>query len=64
VSARTSVQDGTVLHTTEERPTVIDHGSLVAAGALVAEGTVAPPDHRALGVPASIKPSAGIAGHT
>jgi hypothetical protein len=37
-------------------------GSLVGAGALVAEGTVVPPDHRALGVPARIRPGAGTAG--
>jgi carbonic anhydrase/acetyltransferase-like protein (isoleucine patch superfamily) len=94
VGARTSVQDGTVLHTTAEHPTVIGadcvvghlahlegctvgdrvlvgsgsvvlnrvvlgDGSLVGAGALVPEGTVVPPDHRALGVPARITPGAG-----
>lgn len=98
VGARTSVQDGTVLHTTEEWPTVIGEdcvvghlahlegctvgnrcligsnsvvlnrvvvgdGSLVGAGALVAEGTVIPSDHRALGVPARVRPGAGIAEH-
>jgi carbonic anhydrase/acetyltransferase-like protein (isoleucine patch superfamily) len=98
VGARTSIQDGTVLHTNEEWPTVIGdecvvghlahlegctvgnrcligsnsvvlnravigEGSLVAAGALVAEDTVVPPDHRALGVPARLRPGAGIAAH-
>jgi carbonic anhydrase/acetyltransferase-like protein (isoleucine patch superfamily) len=98
VGARTSIQDGTVLHTTEEWPTligddcvvghlahlegctvgnrcligsnsvvlnraVIGHGSLIGAGALVAEGTIVPPDHRALGVPARMRPGAGIADH-
>jgi carbonic anhydrase/acetyltransferase-like protein (isoleucine patch superfamily) len=98
VGARTSIQDGTVLHTTEEWPTligedcvvghlahlegctvgnrcligsnsvvlnrvVIGDGSLVGAGALVAEGTQVPPDHRALGLPARIRPGAGISGH-
>jgi carbonic anhydrase/acetyltransferase-like protein (isoleucine patch superfamily) len=98
VGARTSIQDGTVLHTTEEWPTVIGDdcvvghlahlegctvgnrcligsnsvvlnravigdGSLVGAGALVAEDTVVPPDHRALGVPARLRPGAGIADH-
>jgi carbonic anhydrase/acetyltransferase-like protein (isoleucine patch superfamily) len=95
VGARTSVQDGTVLHTTEQWPTVIGDdcvvghlahlegctvgnrcligsnsvvlnravigdGSLVGAGALVPEGTEVPPDHRALGVPARVRPGAGI----
>lgn len=98
VGARTSIQDGTVLHTTEEWPTVIGDdcvvghlahlegctignrclvgsnsvvlnrvvvgdGSLIGAGALVAEDTVVPPDHRALGVPARLRPGAGIAEH-
>jgi carbonic anhydrase/acetyltransferase-like protein (isoleucine patch superfamily) len=98
VGARTSVQDGTVLHTTEEWPTligtecVVGHlahlegctvgnrcligsnsvvlnrvligdGSLVGAGALVAEDTVVPPDSRALGIPARVRPGAGIADH-
>jgi carbonic anhydrase/acetyltransferase-like protein (isoleucine patch superfamily) len=98
VGARTSIQDGTVLHTTEEWPTligddcvvghlahlegctvgdrcligsnsvvlnrvVIGNGSLVGAGALVAEGIQVPPDHRALGLPARVRPGAGIAAH-
>lgn len=98
VGARTSIQDGTVLHTTEEWPTVIGDdcvvghlahlegctvgnrcligsnsvvlnrvvigdGSLVGAGALVAEDTEIPADHRALGVPARMRPGAGIAAH-
>ncbi|TQN42761.1 carbonic anhydrase/acetyltransferase-like protein (isoleucine patch superfamily) [Blastococcus colisei] len=98
VGARTSIQDGTVLHTTAEWPTVIGHdcvvghlahlegctvgnrclvgsnsvvlnrvvigdGSLVGAGALVAEGSAIPPDHRALGIPARVRPGAGIAAH-
>jgi carbonic anhydrase/acetyltransferase-like protein (isoleucine patch superfamily) len=98
VGARTSIQDGTVLHTTEEWPTVIGDdcvvghlahlegcsvgnrcligsnsvvlnravigdGVLIGAGALVAEGTVVPPDHRALGIPARLRPGAGIAEH-
>jgi carbonic anhydrase/acetyltransferase-like protein (isoleucine patch superfamily) len=98
VGARTSIQDGTVLHTTEEWPTVIGEdcvvghlahlegctvgkrcligsnsvvlnrvvvgeGSLVGAGALVAEDTIIPPDHRALGLPARVRPGAGIAAH-
>lgn len=98
VGARTSIQDGTVLHTTEEWPTVIGDdcvvghlahlegctvgnrcligsnsvvlnrvvigdGSLVGAGALVAEDTEIPADHRALGVPARVRPGAGIAEH-
>jgi len=96
IGARTSIQDGTVLHTTEEWPTVIGDdcvvghlahlegctvgnrcligsnsvvlnrvrvgdGSLVGAGALVAEDAVIPPDHRALGIPARVRPGAGIA---
>jgi carbonic anhydrase/acetyltransferase-like protein (isoleucine patch superfamily) len=98
IGSRTSIQDGTVLHTTEEWPTVIGddcvvghlahlegctignrcligsnsvvlnrvvvgEGSLIGAGALVAEDTVVPPDHRALGVPARLRPGAGIAEH-
>jgi carbonic anhydrase/acetyltransferase-like protein (isoleucine patch superfamily) len=98
IGARTSIQDGTVLHATEPWPTVIGddcvvghlahlegctvgnrcligsnsvvlnrvvvgEGSLVGAGALVAEDTVVPPDHRALGVPARLRPGAGIAEH-
>jgi carbonic anhydrase/acetyltransferase-like protein (isoleucine patch superfamily) len=98
IGARTSIQDGTVLHTTEQWPTVIGDdcvvghlahlegctvgnrcligsnsvvlnrvavgdGSLVGAGALVAEDTVIPPDHRALGIPARVRPGAGIATH-
>jgi len=98
IGSRTSIQDGTVLHTTEEWPTVIGDecvvghlahlegctignrcligsnsvvlnrvvvgdGSLIGAGALVSEGTVVPPDHRALGVPARLRPGAGIAEH-
>lgn len=98
IGARTSIQDGTVLHTTEEWPTVIGEdcvvghlahlegctvgnrcligsnsvvlnrvvvgdGSLVGAGALVAEDTVILPDHRALGIPARVRPGAGIAAH-
>jgi carbonic anhydrase/acetyltransferase-like protein (isoleucine patch superfamily) len=98
VGARTSIQDGTVLHTTEEWPTligddcvvghlahlegctvgnrcligsnsvvlnrvVIGDGSLVGAGALVVDGTQVPPDHRALGLPARVRPGAGIAAH-
>jgi carbonic anhydrase/acetyltransferase-like protein (isoleucine patch superfamily) len=96
VGARTSIQDGTVLHTTEQWPTVIGDdcvvghlahlegctvgnrcligsnsvvlnravigdGSLVGAGALVPEGTEVPSDHRALGVPARVRPGADIA---
>lgn len=96
IGARTSIQDGTVLHTTEQWPTVIGdecvvghlahlegctvgnrcligsnsvvlnrvvigEGSLVGAGALVPEDAVVPPDHRALGVPARVRPGAGIA---
>jgi carbonic anhydrase/acetyltransferase-like protein (isoleucine patch superfamily) len=95
VGARTSIQDGTVLHTTEQWPTVIGDdcvvghlahlegctvgnrcligsnsvvlnrvrigdGSLVGAGALVAEDTVVPPDSRALGIPARVREGAGI----
>jgi carbonic anhydrase/acetyltransferase-like protein (isoleucine patch superfamily) len=98
IGARTSIQDGTVLHTTEQEPTVIGEdcvvghlahlegctvgnrcligsnsvvlnrvvigdGSLVGAGALVAEDTVVPPDSRALGLPARVRPGAGIAEH-
>ncbi|MDP9390545.1 MAG: gamma carbonic anhydrase family protein [Actinomycetota bacterium] len=98
VGARTSIQDGTVLHTTEEWPTVIGDecvvghlahlegctignrcligsnsvvlnrvvigdGSLVGAGALVAEDTHVPPDHRALGIPARVRPGADIDEH-
>jgi carbonic anhydrase/acetyltransferase-like protein (isoleucine patch superfamily) len=98
IGSRTSIQDGTVLHTTEEWPTVIGDecvvghlahlegctignrcligsnsvvlnrvvvgdASLIGAGALVAEDTVVPPDHRALGVPARLRPGAGIAEH-
>ena len=40
-----------------------DATPLVGAGALVAEGTVVPPDHRALGLPARVRPGAGIAEH-
>jgi carbonic anhydrase/acetyltransferase-like protein (isoleucine patch superfamily) len=96
VGSRTSIQDGTVLHTTEQWPTVIGNdcvvghlahlegctvgnrcligsnsvvlnrvvigdGSLVGAGALVPEDTEVPPDHRALGVPARVRPGANIA---
>jgi carbonic anhydrase/acetyltransferase-like protein (isoleucine patch superfamily) len=96
--ARTSIQDGTVLHTTEEWPTligddcVVGHrahlegctvdtrcligsnsvvlnrvvlgaGSLVGVGEIVAEGTRVPPGHRALGLPARVRPGAGIAAH-
>jgi carbonic anhydrase/acetyltransferase-like protein (isoleucine patch superfamily) len=96
VGSRTSIQDGTVLHTTEQWPTVIGDdcvvghlahlegctvgnrcligsnsvvlnrvvigdGCLVGAGALVAEGTVVPADHRALGIPARVRPGAGTA---
>ncbi len=98
VGARTSIQDGTVLHVTEEWPTligndcvvghlahlegctvgnrcligsnsvvlnrvVIGDGSLVGAGALVAEDTHVPPDHRALGIPARVRPGADIDEH-
>lgn len=98
VGARTSIQDGTVLHTTEQWPTVIGDdcvvghlahlegctvgnrcligsncvvlnrvvvgdGSLVGAGALVPEDTVIPAGHRALGVPARVRPGAGIEEH-
>ncbi|SDX99279.1 Carbonic anhydrase or acetyltransferase, isoleucine patch superfamily [Modestobacter sp. DSM 44400] len=96
VGSRTSIQDGTVLHTTEQWPTVIGNdcvvghlahlegctvgnrcligsnsvvlnrvvigdGSLVGAGALVPEDTEIPPGHRALGVPARVRPGADIA---
>jgi carbonic anhydrase/acetyltransferase-like protein (isoleucine patch superfamily) len=96
IGARTSIQDGTVLHTTEEHPTVIgadcvighlahlegcligdrvligsssvvlnrvvvEDDALVGAGALVAEGTVVPTAHRALGVPARVREGAGTA---
>ncbi len=98
VGARTSIQDGTVLHVTEEWPTligddcvvghlahlegctvgnrcligsnsvvlnrvVIGDESLVGAGALVAEDTHVPPDHRALGIPARVRPGADIDEH-
>lgn len=91
VGARTSIQDGTVLHTTEQWPTVIGAdcvvghiahlegctvedrcligsgsvvlnrvhvgtGSVVGGQALVPEGLVVPPGHRALGVPARVSP--------
>lgn len=87
VGARTSVQDGTVVHTIEEQPTtigadcvvghnahlegcvvedrcligsgsvVLNHatvraGSVVGAGAVVAERTEVPEGHLALGIPA------------
>jgi len=42
---------------------LIGDGSLVGAGALVAEDTVVPPDSRALGIPARVRPGAGIADH-
>ncbi len=42
---------------------VIGDGSLVGAGALVAEDTHVPPDHRALGIPARVRPGADIDEH-
>lgn len=91
IGARTSVQDGTIVHTTAQWPTVvgadcvvghnahlegcvvedgcliasgslvlnrarIGRGSVVAAAALVAEGTEVPPDSMVVGVPGRIRP--------
>jgi carbonic anhydrase/acetyltransferase-like protein (isoleucine patch superfamily) len=96
IGARTSIQDGSVLHTTELHPTVVGadcvvghlvhlegcaigdrvlvgsnsvvlnraeagDGALIGASALVPQGMVVPPDHRALGVPAKVTPGAGTA---
>jgi carbonic anhydrase/acetyltransferase-like protein (isoleucine patch superfamily) len=40
---------------------IIGDDALVGAGALVPEGSEVPPDHRALGVPARVRPGAGTA---
>ncbi|MBE3076111.1 MAG: gamma carbonic anhydrase family protein [Actinobacteria bacterium] len=91
IGERTSIQDGTVLHATEEWATVIGDdcvvghnahlegctvenrclvgsgsvvlnravlraGSVVGANALVPENLEVPADHRALGIPARLKP--------
>lgn len=91
IGARTSIQDGTVVHTSPDWPTligadcVVGHNahlegavvedfcligsmstclqrvvigtrSLVGAGALVTEGTVAPAGSRLLGMPAKVAP--------
>ena len=42
-------------------PRLARDGALVAAGALVAEGTVVPADCRAVGVPARVREGAGTA---
>jgi carbonic anhydrase/acetyltransferase-like protein (isoleucine patch superfamily) len=90
VGARTSIQDGSVLHTTEQWPTVVgeecivghlvhlegctvanrvlvgsgsimmnrsgaESGSVIGAGAVVAEDTQVPTGHMALGVPAKVR---------
>jgi len=95
VGERTSVQDGTIVHTTEEYPTVIGAdcvvghrahlegcvvedgcligsgslvlnrarvaaGAVVAAAALVLEGMTVPAGSLAIGVPATIRPDAGL----
>ena len=95
VGERTSVQDGTIVHTTEECPTVIGAdcvvghrahlegcvvedgcligsgslvlnrarvaaGAVVAAAALVLEGMTVPAGSLAIGVPATIRPDAGL----
>jgi carbonic anhydrase/acetyltransferase-like protein (isoleucine patch superfamily) len=91
VGARTSIQDGSIVHTTEHWPTVVGpdcvvghlvhlegcrigerslvgSGSIVmnrvtvepraviGAAALVAEDTVVPSEHMAIGVPAKVRP--------
>jgi carbonic anhydrase/acetyltransferase-like protein (isoleucine patch superfamily) len=95
VGERTSVQDGTIVHTTEECPTVIGAdcvvghrahlegcvvedgcligsgslvlnrarvaaGAVVAAAALVLEDMTVPAGSLAIGVPATIRPDAGL----
>ena len=95
VGERTSVQDGTIVHTTEEYPTVIGAdcvvghrahlegcvvedgcligsgslvlnrarvaaGAVVAAAALVLEDMTVPAGALAIGVPATIRPDAGL----
>ena len=95
VGERTSVQDGTIVHTTEECPTVIGAdcvvghrahlegcvvedgcligsgslvlnrarvaaGAVVAAAALVLEDMTVPAGALAIGVPATIRPDAGL----
>ena len=95
VGERTSVQDGTIVHTTEEHPTligaycVVGHrahlegcvvedgcligsgslvlnrarvaaGAVVAAAALVLEDMTVPAGALAIGVPATIRPDAGL----
>src|ERR1039457_630739 len=95
VGERTSVQDGTIVHTTEEHPTVIGAdcvvghrahlegcvvedgcligsgslvlnrarvaaGAVVAAAALVLEDMTVPAGGLAIGVPATIRPDAGL----
>lgn len=91
VGARTSIQDGSIVHTTEHWPTVVgnecvvghlvhlegctigdrclvgsgsivmnrvtvEREAIVGAAALVAEDTVVPTGHLALGVPAKLRP--------
>jgi carbonic anhydrase/acetyltransferase-like protein (isoleucine patch superfamily) len=43
------------------RYTTAGHPTVIGAGALVPEGTVVPPDSRALGVPAGVRDGAGTA---
>src|SRR5215468_9180972 len=59
IGERTSIQDGTIVHTTHNWPTV-QTGAVVAAAALVREDMVVPPGALALGVPATIREGAGL----
>lgn len=91
IGARTSIQDGSIVHTTEHWPTLVgaecvvghlvhlegctiaervlvgsgsivlnrvrvERESVIGAAALVAEDTVVPSHHMALGVPAKLRP--------
>lgn len=62
VGEHTSIQNGTVLHTTEHWPTVIGdecvvgRASVVSANALVTADTKSPSQTLALGVPAPLRP--------
>ena len=57
VGARTSVQDGTVLHTTRANPTRI--GAECVVGHLVTEGRRVPPHSMVRGVPGHVMPLEG-----
>src|ERR687898_783982 len=55
IGARTSIQDGTVIHTTPITPTRIGDECVVGAGALVPGNLRVPRRAMALGVPATLK---------